>query len=462
MANLFNYPSRAGYVADTSRPAQQSSVSFDGSETIVDGKNVILPFTPANCEVGDMVVFDTYENKKKVLKWQTYFAGTFDSARYILSKALYFGQQNGKAILVGIENAVSASLMWAEKCYFRITGLDLANAGSFTFNTYYAWGAHNGNVVSWDGGATLASVVATMNGLGLNASYFKAAVLADGTGIGVWVNYPTNDNAIFSITSQTGDAAVEYMNKYNGNNVVWQYVSTSTIIPGRVAPQNVLRRNGLVTSWGGGHYEKFYDYYKTNGSATFVDESNANPMNKACFDSLAESSVEAQVALYNKYGGDYGAYIKGAMVLCETARNLMGVSYEDAAGQTALLGQVLTKDYDGNTIPAFPAAYAAYHYGVNAGVETGFEAGKWGLPTGYQMQKLMEQVGLNSSAKKALNLAIDKFNPAGKFYGSGYYFWTCAEYSAYSSFNYDGGYGGLNGNNKNVTFSCRGLLALEF
>ena len=464
MANLFNYPSRAGYVADQSRPAQQSSVSFDGSVTIVDGKNVILPFSPANCETGDMVVFDTIDNCKKILKWSTYHAGTFDSARYIMSRGVYVGQQNGKGLFVAIENAVAASLMWAEKCYFRLTGLDLEHSGSFTFKTYYASAAHTDNVVSWDGGATLASVVATMNSLGLNASYFKAAVLADGTGIGVWVNYPTTSNVanIFSITAQSGEAEVEYMNKYNGNDVVWQYVATSTIISGRTPTGNVLRRNGLVTSWGGGHFAKFYDYYKTNGSATFVDESSANPMNKACFDGLAESSVEAELALYNKYGGDYAAYMRGAMVLCETARNIMGVSYEDAAKQTALLGQILTKDYDNNTIPAFPAAYAVYHYGINTEVQTGFEAGKWGLFTAWQMVKTIEQVGLNSSAKTTLNKAIDMFNAAGNFYGSGYYFWTCAEYSAYFAFFYNGTYGTLYTYFKIYAFSCRGLLALDF
>ena len=194
MANLFLYKNKAGYNSATDRPAQQSSVSYDGQETIVDGKNVILPFKPANAQMGDMVVFDTIDNCRKILKWKTYHAGTFDSSRYIMGKALYFGAQNGKGIWAGIENAVSASKIWAEKCYFRLTGINVSAAGSFTFKTYYSWASHPDNVVSWDAGATLASIVATINGLGLSASYFKAAVLADGTGIGIWVNYPTTNN----------------------------------------------------------------------------------------------------------------------------------------------------------------------------------------------------------------------------------------------------------------------------
>ena len=464
MANLFLYKNKAGYNSATDRPAQQSSVSYDGQETIVDGKNVILPFKPANAQMGDMVVFDTIDNCRKILKWKTYHAGTFDSSRYIMGKALYFGAQNGKGIWAGIENAVSVSKMWAEKCYFRLTGINVSAAGSFTFKTYYSWASHPDNVVSWDAGATLASIVATINGLGLSASYFKAAVLADGTGIGIWVNYPTTDNvsSIFSITAGGEGINVEYMNKYNGQDVVWQYVATSTIIPGRTPAKNVLRRNGLSTYWGGSHFAKFVDYFGTNGKAEYAPETSASPMNRATFNALAESLVEEEKALYDKYNGSYEEYMEGAMALCETARDIMSVSYDDAAYQSSLLGQVMTKDYDNNVIPAFPAAYYAHIYGVNAAVPTGFETGKWGLPTTYQMVKLIELVGLNANNKTDFNRAIDKFNAAGNFYGSGYYFWTCAECSAYHSFYYDGTYGCLSINNKNNTCSVRPVLALEW
>lgn len=463
MANLFLYKNRAGYNSATDRPAQQSAVSYDGHETIIDGKNVILPFKPCNAQQGDMVVFDTIENCRKILKWNTYHAGTFDTARYIMGKALYFGAQNGRGIWAGIENAISAS-MWAEKCYFRLTGIDVSAAGTFTFKTYYSSAAHENNVVSWDGGATLASIVATINGLGLSASYFKAAVLADGTGIGIWVNYPTTDNvsSIFSITAGGEGINVEYMNKYNGQDVVWQYVATSTIIPGRTPDKKVLRRNGLSTYWGGAHFAKFVDYYGTNGTAEYAPETSINPMNRATFNALAESLVEAEKALYDKYNGSYEEYMEGAMVLCETARDIMGVSYDDAAYQTALLGQVMTKDYDNNVIPAFPAAYYAHIYGVNAAVPTGFEAGKWGLPTTYQMVKLIELVGLNANNKTDFNRAIDKFNAAGNFYGSGYYFWTCAECSDNNAWNYCGYNGKLDYYNKFYSISSRPVLALEW
>ena len=467
MTNVFNYKNKAEYTAAADRPVQQSSVSYDGTGIISDGKNILLPFNETNCEVGDMVVYDTLKSCKKILKWGTYYAGTFNSSRYILGDGVYVGAQNGKGLFVSIRNAVSTSKMWAEKCYIRITGLDLTQAGSFTFNTLYSWAAHNGNVVSWDAGATLASVMATINGLGLSASYFKAAVLADNTGIGIWVNYPatTTTTNIWNVTASTGGASnmsSEWMTKYNGNNVIWQTVATSTIISGRTPAKNVIRRNGKSSLWGGSHLAKFVDYYKTNGSATFQAESSASLMNKACFDGLASSAAEAELTLYNKYGGDYMAYMRGAMANMETANGIIGVSYDDAAYQTKLLADVLTKDYDNNIIPAFPVAYYANKYGVQAGVTTGFEAGNWGLPTAWQMMKIISQVGLNSSNKTTLNNAIAKFNDAGNFYSSDYYFWTCAESSAYYAFLYYGNYGTLTGYDKFYVNSCRAVLALDF
>ena len=464
MANIFNYPNKAAYTADNSRPAQQSSVSYDGSETITDSVNIIVPFTPANVELGDMVVFDTLEGKKKILKWKTFNDGTFNASRYIMSKSLYYTMDDGKSIFVPVENAASANKMWAESCYFRLTGLDLSSAGSFTFNTYYASAAHNGNLVEWSAGATLASVVATMNGLGLNASYFKAAVLADGTGIGVKVTYPTTATVanIFSITEQTGSASVEYMNKYNGNDVVWQYVSTSSLIPGRVPVGSVLRKNGYVASYAGSHWDKFLSYYTNSGSATFVADSAAGVMKKSCFDGLASSQVADEVALYNKYDGNYNKYVDGRMVEEETMRGVVGWHGVDILLQTKLLADIMTLDYDRNVIPAFPAMHAIYKYGINSEIETGFEAGNFAAPSPRLLDKLMKRIGLDASHKTPLNLAIDKFNPSGNFYGNGSYFWTFAEYSAITAFICYGYYGILYIIYKNISYSCRGVLALDF
>lgn len=467
MANLFNYPSKAAYLADTSRPAQQSAVSYDGSETIVDGKNVIVPFTPENCGIGDMVVFDTIDGILKILKWETYYQGTFDSARYIMSKGVFVGMHGKKALFFAIENAASASVKWAAACYFRLTGLDLSQDGSFTFKTYYASAAHVDNVVSWEAGATLDSIVATIAALGLSASYFKAAKLADGTGIGIQVDYPTTANVsnIFSLTAQSGGAAeaeVEYMNQFGGNDVVFQYVLTNTLIPARIGAATIVRRCGFAGSSAGGNFPEYYDYYKTNGSATFVSDSEVGVMTQATFEGLAASSVPEQVAFYNKYGGDYAKYIEARMMLEDTQRGVAGLAFEDGVEQTALLAAVMTKDYNNADIPAFPAAYYAALYGVNAATATGFEAGKWGLPSPLQIKRIINQVGLNASNKTTLNKAIDKFKPTGNFYGNGSYFWTFAEYSAYGAFVYYGSYGTVYGTVKHNTCSSRGLLALAF
>ena len=462
MANIFDYKSKAAYESATDRPTFQSSMSYDGDETHVDGVNVLLPFRECNCEEGDMIVYDTLELKRKVLKWRSYNAGTFDTSRYIISTGHYSFPMGHKAILTA--NRTPGSFMWAAKCYFRLTGFDLTAAGSLTFKTYYSWKAYTGNVVSWDAGATLTDIAAKFNGLGLSASYFKAAVLADGTGIGVWVSYPTTSNvdSILSITEQTGAVEREYMQLINGVEYVPQYCNTNKIIPGRLGGLSVTRRNGLYTSWAGCYYERFYNCYSVEGSAKFEGETSSSVMTKAMFESLAEATDETQKAFYDKYNGDYPTYLRSRMVAIDSGRGVMAESYDNFVEQTRLLAEVMTVDYDRNPIPAFPAAYQAHHYGVTSGFDTGFEVGQWGLPSTYAMVRLINLVGLNSSKKTEFNKAIDKFNSAGNFYGQGYYFWTSAEGSAYGSFDYAGYSGLLDNNYRSSTCSVRPLLALEF
>lgn len=461
MANIFNYKSKADYLSATDRPTFQSSMSHDGDEAHIDGVNVLLPFKQGNCATGDKIVYDSVESRLKVLKWRTYSAGVFDWSRYVNSTGIFGFDLCGKPVIIAERSP--GSFAWAAKCYFRLTGFDLTAAGSLTFKTYYSWAAHAGNVVSWDAGATLADIADKFNALGLNASYFKAATLADGTGIGVWVDYPTTADVdtIFSITEQTGAVEREYMQLIDGNQYVPQYVDTSTVIPGRLGPRGALRKNGLMTSWGGGHPERLYNYYSVNGSATFQTEANSTPMRKEMFDSLAEASDATQKALYDKYGGDYAAYLDGAMVLLDAPRGVMAESYDDFVEQTRLLAEVMTVDYDRKPIPAFPAACEAFHYGVTAGVPTGFERGNWGMLGGYGGEKLILALGLDASHKSVFNKALDKFNPGGNFYAYNY-FWTSAEYSAYGAYYYGGYDGSFIYGNRCSRLSVRPALALTY
>lgn len=463
MANIFNYKSRAAYDAATNRPAQQSSVSYDGSQSIFDGVNVLVPFYETNANIGDAVVYDTVEKQFKLLKWRTYNAGTFESSRYILGRGLYFGSWDGEGLFAAFEDA--GSFKFSVGSYFRITGFDLTQAGSFTFNSYHGWADHTGIVISWEEGATYADIVASMAASAINKSYFFPAALADGTGIGLAVEYPTISTVsrIFTITAKSGGAenlAVQYMNQYDGKDVVWQYVETSTIIAGRAKAASVLRRSGLYTSWGG-LTPRFKEYYGTSGSATYQNEqTSASPMSKAGFEALATSEVAEQKALYDKYNGNYDEYIEGQKVALDTARGTLGM-YTDAKEQTNLLAEIMTLDYDNNVIPAFPGCYAVSHYGVNAGVTTGFEAGNWGLPNTIQLCAEMLAVGYNSNDKTELNEAFDKFNAAGNLYNSNYYM-SSAEYSAYGCHFYYGYAGGLNNYAKGNSLRCRGVLALPF
>lgn len=465
MANIFKYKSNADYQLATNRPTTESSVSLAGEECKYDGKNVVLPFIEENCEVGDIPVYDTIDAKVKVLKWRTYEASSFNGIRYYLGRCNYFAAQNGRGCFVASENAPTPSnsnTMWAQRQYFRLTGFETASAGYITFNTYYNWVSHNNNTINWTAGESLASIASKMKET-QNASYFNAEALADNSGIGVWVNYPTTGDmsSVFSIPSQSGGVSIEVCGKYNGNDVVWQYVTTNTIIPERTPAGSLIRRNGLVTSWAGCNLPKFVQYYETNGKAVFTPETRADPMNRATFLACGVSSVEAEKALYDKYNGSYEAYMANMLPADPTAKYILANDYDEADKQTNLLADVMTKDYNGNVVPAFPASYNIGRFGYNTAFQF-LNAGRWGLPTAWQLNKIMSMCGYSSASKTDFNLAQCKINASGAIYGNGQYYWACSEYSANSAFSYTGSNGTLYGSIKTNPFSCRGVVALDF
>ena len=462
MANIFNYKSNEDYKEAVDRPAQQSSISYDGSTPQYDGVNVIVPFYESNAQVGDMVLYDTVEKCHKLLKWRTYNAESFDDSRYIMGRGVYQGAWNGMLYFVSIDSLGSS--MWAESCYFRITGFDLSQEGSFTFNCFYNWNSHNDITISWTAGATYSDIVTSLK-TSTDSSYFSPNVLADNTGIGIKITYPTNDNLskIFTITAKTGggeNISCQYTGQYDGKDVVWQYVLTSSLVPGRRKNKSILRRTGLMTSWAG-LTPRFNEYYRTNGSKTFQKEESGTPMAEEMWNSLATSTDAEQKALYDKYNGDYTTYLDNQKVVLETARGIMGISDSDAAEQTKLLANIMIQDYNLNIIPAFPCHYKVHNYGINSGIITGFEAGNWGMYPLVQLADLMLKVGYDSNNKKELNLAIDKFNPGGNIYQANHYLWGDAEVSADGSYAYAGNYGDLgNDYGKFSTLGVRGVLAL--
>lgn len=472
MGKINKYNSLAAYNA-AAKDANAVEVSKVVSEVMYDmgsNANVILPFKANNLEVGDIVVYDKQEQKKKVLKWITYNSATLDTNRYVVSDSNYIGTLNNKGIFVSAKLPTGGtSVMWAEKAYFRITGFDLTQGGSFTFSVKQAATTYNGVVVTYEADATLESIAAAILTALSNNTYITCVKLADGTGIGLSVdrNYAASTpSVIFNITAKTGGAAdveVEYMNKIGDTEVVLQSFATNTLISGRKAAiNNGERNNGTTAYLLGANWTKFIQYYTTNGESTFKAESNATPMKKTVFDGLAESEVPEQLALYNKYGGDYSAYLNGYMGKEITAKGIIANDYDDFAAQTALLGSVMTKNYNNEDIAAFPFANKIVNYGISTeGVVTGFEAGNFAAPSTKVLQILMPQVGYDSSHMTDLNKAFAKVSGATNIYGSGTYIWACSEHSAYIAWSYGGSSGAIGDNIKNGTFQSRPVLALE-
>lgn len=86
--------------------------------------------------------------------------------------------------------------------------------------------------------------------------------------------------------------------------------------------------------------------------------------------------------------------------------------------------------------------------------------------TWHEAMALLKEVGKDTWNYRQICLTMafkDEINALLKENGGDpldQWYWTCAEYSAYTAFFYYGGYGILDITYKNNTFSCRGLLAL--
>ena len=211
-------------------------------------------------------------------------------------------------------------------------------------------------------------------------------------------------------------------------------------------------KNGLNMSYNaGGNYAKYLSYYRTSGSATWVAEASGM-MNEATFNKCADGTIGGAdgIALYNKYGGSYEAYMMGSMVQIDDTHTggMEYQSYDNGEQQNSLLCKVTTMDFEGNYVPAYPAAAMA-----KATVDADLDVDGH-LPTTHEMALMME-----AETYAALRKGMGFLTGSGLISNTGYY-WLVAECNAIVSWLYSGGSGNLYYGSKHNTFSVRPVLAL--
>lgn len=451
---LRNYPSKSDYDNDLNKPKDSSSVSLAGEDVEYDGVNRTLPLSAAGSGIICIMVLDKVKGERRLIPEALYDAAALDSSRYVCMNYVTFGSVDGEGVAIH-KNSPWTSALWAVPNYYMITP-DLAQAGSFNWSVTVNGSAKSGSV-SWSAGATIDSLVSQMTAV---ASYF----VAKGNKIGVTITaYSGTEFTISNASNATIENYAKLYTKVAGvaqseTHRSFQTMSVASMFAslgwaGSTTDQ--YAKNGYNLSFKcGGNLAKFKSYVNANGSAVYVADNDTTTygMKESAFNALAESTVEAEIALYNKYGGSWDAYMKARMYKLDFNGGVDRLYYNNGLEMTAKLASITTKNLDGDWVAAYPAAYNAYNHSVVVGGETLVAANEAHLPTNHEIAMFMED-----SMMAAINRALAKIGGTA-LTNSGYY-WSVSEFSANSAWYYNGYIGTVYGSSEYNTSQVRPVLA---
>lgn len=473
--SLFQYDNRNDYNVDAnSRPTDGSSVSKVSHEVEYNGVNVVVDCLPQNCEVGDMIIYDKETMKHKLLKMDTYDAASFDTDKYIKSNMFWHVTVTGVGLFLF---ATQRSARWAASNEYRIAGIDLTQAGSFTFLSTGYQAKNSATTIEWAANATLESVkaqFATGNGAVLgNASYNSIAIV--GSDLIITVN-GTGTNLV-TIGSLTGGAANIILTDYSetvringvtvetkahrsfqGSTVTSLFGTyfTNLTFPATSACYSVTKVNR--SWWTGVALQVMKAYCAASGSTSFVSDITANtsaPMTEATFLACKDSDTPAEVEVYTRNKGSWDNYLRNMLADPEDLKGTVGLSYGDFGERSKARASIEVLGYDGSWKPAYPADYAASQMGVTvAGYTTGFEPGNL-----YQSNTFEFASFMNDEKRLVLNPFI---SAVGGTTLGGSDLWTGDEGSGYIAWVFYATIGRLRNYYKMDSNGVRGSLAFKF
>ena len=389
---LRKYADRQAYIDDTTRPTDRSSVSVAGNGVEYDGKNVIVPYFSASLEMGDEKLYDLAEHREVILKHGTYNAATFDTARYVRSEAFFLLSYADKDIFVYKKcigdksnsyhgGAADGSELWAANNEYKVT-CDLTQAGGFSYSCTPYGTAISGSC-SWEAGATIASVVSqltvgsglTVKAIGENAIGFSLSTYNNGV-----ITFSNTSNA--TVLDCSFSARIGINGTEKGSHAGFQGQAVKTIFPTleyMAASSACYCESGNDSSYRTNiKPDTFKSYHSASGAAAFKAESEVEPMRKSVWDALASSQVAEQKALYDKYDGDYDAYLLSRRIKKNVCKGVNATCREQGMAYTYALANCYFTDAEGNTKHVYPGAAICAAFGIATdGETTGFEPGNW-------------------------------------------------------------------------------------
>lgn len=424
MKHINKYTDQSAYIADTNRPKSEPTVSKIAEKMQYDkGDNLILE--DGYCAIGDTVVYDKIDKRRKIVKLGSLNPATLDS-RYVIGGTVY-ARTNNEMFVVANEDC--GNQQWAAPWRAKLTGFS-ASGGSFTIT----FNSSTTSVITYDAGEALESIATKINEAIKNYSDGLTVTAYEGY-IVVQQNWYTPAISTFTATEITVEILTEnYQTELSG--LVESYV-------------NVRMNNGIATSFAGLNLERFIAYYSVKGT---YDTNVSVPTSVRVRES--KFNIQDNPILVDTYG-TYREYMKAMMLRYPYSKDV--IIDKNGKENTRILGSVMFTDHDGTQKPAYPACYEALNYGVEAEEETSFEKSNWWLSSADEMNTLMKDVTVGISGLETDDMNKGIADALGFRISATDYMWTSTERSSNTSWYYNGNNGNLNNNNKNNSNRVRSV-----
>ena len=426
MKHINKYTDQSAYIADTNRPKSEPTVSKIAEKMQYDkGDNLILE--DGYCAIGDTVVYDKIDKRRKIVKLGSLKPATLDS-RYVIGGTVY-ARTNNEMFVVANEDC--GNQQWAAPWRAKLTGFS-ASGGSFTIT----FNSSTTSVITYDAGESLTSIATKINEAIKNYSDGLTVTAYEGY-IVVQQNFYTPIISTFTATEITVEILTEnYQTELSG--LVESYV-------------NVRMNNGIATSFAGLNLERFIEYYSINGG----DDTNVGvPTSTRVKES--KFNMDDNPILVDEYG-TYREYMKEMMLRYPYSKD--AIIDKNGKENTRILGSVMFTDHDGTQKPAYPACYEALNYGVEAEEETSFEKSNWWLSSADEMNTLMKDVTVGISGLETDDMNKGIADAVGFRISATDYMWTSTERSSNYSWIYYGINGILDSNGKYRSTRVRSVSA---
>jgi hypothetical protein len=432
MKNINKYENLAAYEADTNRPTDENTVSLIKDINIIKrkGVNVIVP--SIYCEVGDTVIYDTVEEKYKVIKNGT-VNRTLLSSRYIIT-AVVVERTNTSAL---IDAGVEAPRQWAAPYKVKMSGFSFVADGSFTLTI--------------NSTTTAAINYTTTDTLTTLAAKMQDAIRA------IMTTHPLG----WTVTAYADYIVVE-QNSYTPNVTVFTCSDTNitvniltgnyqTALSGLLTSSTQIYRNdGTFEYYAGANFLKFKQYYSVSGGDLVNQTLTSSGV-------IRESRFNAtdNPILFNYYK-TYDNYLQAKMVKKSYSKGII----TDKSGQlnTQKLAGEKYNDHDGTISPAYPAADYCNLF-ERAG--TKHLGGSWWMPSVWEFEQIISKItnGISGVEQDAITKGFVESGLTPISVKTTY--WCSREYSSSSAWVYYGGNGNFNGGyGKHYSSYCRVVSAL--